>query len=166
MKSVLVFCFILLLGNSFSQKVLDMNYYSVFGKEKTFQFFIHNDFSYKLKGQLFCKTKKIANMNDSLLAFTDGTIININRIKGIKIKGGNFSRYFFGSAILFPVLDITNNLVFDRRPIVNERALNVSAAFLAIGVVVNYIQDKHVHIRKSTTFRVFDPDYEHLNASK
>ena len=143
-----------------------MNYYSVFGKEKTFQFFINNDFSYRLKGHLFCKTKKIANINDSLLAFTDGTIIHINRIKGIRIKGWNFSRYFFGSALLFPVLDVANNAMFDRRPLVNERALKVGVIFLAVGLVVNYIQDKHIHITKNTTFRVIDIDYEHLNASK
>lgn len=105
-------------------------------------------------------------MNDSLLAFTDGTIIKIDRIKGIKIKGGNFSRYIFGAGLLFPALDIANNVAFDRRPIVNEQALKVGGIFMAVGLVVNYIQDKHIHIRKSTTFRVFDPDYEHLNASK
>ena len=151
---------------SFSQKVLDMDYFSIFGKEKTFQFFINNDLSYRLKGHLLGKTKKIANMNDSLLIFSDESIIKISKIKGVKIKGGNFSQYIFGSALLFPVLDIANNVAFDRRPIVNERALKVGGVFLAVALVVNYIQDKHIHVRKNTTFRVIDPDYEHLNACK
>lgn len=105
-------------------------------------------------------------MTDSLLIFTDETIIRIDQIKGGKIKGGNFSQYLYGAAALFPLLDIANNVAFDRRPIVNERALNVGGIILAAAVVVNYIQDKHIHIRKSTTFRVFDPDYENLNAQK
>lgn len=162
----LVFIFLLFAEISFSQKVLDMNYYSIFGKEKTFQFFPRREFSYKLKGQLFCRTKTLANMTDSLLIFNDETIIRIDQIKGIKIKGGNFSQYLYGAAVLFPVLDIANNVAFDRRPIINERALYVGGIFLAVAVVVNYIQDKHIHIRKNTTFRVFDPDYEHLNAKR
>jgi hypothetical protein len=162
----LLIILLLFAGTCFSQKVLDMNYFSLFGKEKTFQFFLNREFSYKLKGHFFCKTKTIVNMNDSLIAFTDETIIRIDRIKGVKIKGGNFSRYLFGSAVLFPLLDIANNVAFDRRPIVNERALNVGGIFLAAGVIVNYIQDKHIPIRKNTTFRVFDPDYEHLNVKK
>lgn len=143
-----------------------MTYYTIFGKEKTFQFFNHREFSYKLKGNLFCKTKTIANINDSLIAFTDGTIIQIYRIKGIKIKGGNFSNYIFGAAFLFPLLDVANNAVFDRRPIINERAFKVGGVILIAALVVNYVQDKHIRIRKNTIFRVFDPDYEHLNAQK
>ena len=105
-------------------------------------------------------------MADSLIIFSDETIIRIDKIKGIKIKGGDFSQYLFGAAALFPLLDIANNVAFDRRPIVNERALKVGGIILAAAIVVDYIQDKHIHIRKSTTFRVFDPDYEHLNANK
>ena len=105
-------------------------------------------------------------MNDSLLSFTDGTIIKIDKIKAVKIKGGSFSRYLFGAALLFPVLDITNNAMFDRKPLINERALNVGGVFLGVALIVNYIQDKHIHVHKNTIFRVLNPDYEHLNAQK
>jgi hypothetical protein len=105
-------------------------------------------------------------MNDSLLIFADESIIRIDQIKGVKIKGGNFSRYLFGAALFFPTIDIANNALFDRRPIVNERALKVGGIFLLNAIIVNYIQDKHVHVRKNTTFRVFDPDYEHLNVKR
>jgi hypothetical protein len=162
----LVFIFLLFSGVSYSQKVLDMNYFSIFGKEKTFQFFPNREFSYKLRGQFFCRSKKLANMNDSLLIFADESIIRIDQIKSIKIKGGNFSNYIFGAGLLFPTLDVANNVLFDRRPIVNERALKVGGIFLIAGMIINYIQDKHIHVRKNTTFRVFDPDYEHLNAKK
>ncbi len=143
-----------------------MNYFSVFGREKNFEFFLNRDFTYTLKGTVFCKTKQIANMNDSLLAFKDGTVIRLDQIKKIKIKGGNFSRYLFGAGILFPLLDVTNNAIFSRTPLVNERAFKIGGIFLAVGLVVNYIQDKHIRLRKNTIFRVYDPDYEHLNAEK
>lgn len=149
-----------------SQKVLNLTYNNIFGKEKTFEFFTNLEFSYKLKGDLFCKTKTIANMKDSSLVFTDTTIIEIKKIKGVRIKGARLSRYALGAGFAFVGLDIANNLVFSRTPIINERALKVGAIFIAVGLVLKYVQDKHIHIRKSSTFRVFDPDYEHLNTPK
>lgn len=152
--------------NTFSQKVLDLTYHNIFGKEKTFQFFNNRNFSYKLKGQFVCRTKTIANMGDSMIVFTDGTIIKISKIKGIRIKSGNFSPYLWKAGLLFLSLDVANNLIFERSPILNERAVLVSAIFVASSFVVHYFQDKHIRIRKNSTFRVFDPDYEHLNAKR
>ncbi len=151
---------------SLSQKVLDLSYHNIFGKEKTFQFFNNLKFSYKLKGNLFCRTKTIANMKDSSLIFTDGTIIEIKKIKSVRIEGAHFSQYAFGAGLLFPALDVTNNLLFNRTPIIKERAFMVGGIFIAVGLVLKYVQDKHIRIRKNSTFRVFDPDYEHLNVQK
>ncbi len=166
MKFVFIFFLFLFVKISFSQKVLNLTYNNIFGKEKTFEFFPNLEFSYKLKGDLFCKTKTIANMKDSALIFTDGTIIQIKKIKGVRIEGAHLSRYALGAAFAFVGLDIANNLIFSRTPVVNERALKVGAIFIAVGLVLKYVQDKHIHIRKSSTFRVFDPDYEHLNLPK
>lgn len=105
-------------------------------------------------------------MNDSLLAFTDGTIIKINSIKHIRIKSGNFSPYLWKAGILFMTLDVANNLIFDRTPIINERTVLITGIFIASSFVVHYFQDKHIRVGKNTTFRVFDPDYENLNAKK
>lgn len=160
---ILVF---LISAEAFSQKVLDLTYHNIIGKEKTFQFFNNRDFSYRLKGHLICKTKIISNMSDSMLAFTDGTIIKINRIKHIRIKSANFSHYFWKAGILFMSLDVANNLLFDRTPIINERAAMISGIFVVSSCVVHYLQDKHIRIRKNSTFRVFDNDFENLNATK
>ena len=105
-------------------------------------------------------------MQDSSLIFTDGTIIKIKNIKGVRIRGGNFSRYAFGVGLLFPALDIANNLMFDRTPIIKERALMIGVVFIAVGLVLKYVENKHIRIRKNSTFRVFDPDYENLNVFK
>jgi len=166
MKFIFIFSFFLIVRVSFSQKVLNLTYNNIFGKEKTFEFFTNREFSYKLKGDLICKTKIIANMKDSSLIFTDGTIIEIKKIKGVRIRGARFSRYAIGAGLAFPALDIVNNLLFDRTPIVKERALMIGGVFIAVGLVLKYVQDKHIHIRKSSTFRVFDPDYQHLNTPK
>lgn len=105
-------------------------------------------------------------MNDSLIAFTDGTIIKINKIKHIRIKSGNFSPYLWQAGILFMTLDVANNLIFERTPIINERAALVSGILVASSFVVHYFQDKHIRIGKNTTFRVLDNDFENLNATK
>ena len=53
----ILFCLELSLG--FSQKILEINYHSLFGKEKSFQFFNNSPIDYKLKGDLFYKTHKL-----------------------------------------------------------------------------------------------------------
>ncbi len=63
----ILFCLELYLG--FSQKILEINYPSLFGKEKSFQFFNNSSIDYKLKGDLFYRTHKLVNMNDSILIF-------------------------------------------------------------------------------------------------
>ncbi len=105
-------------------------------------------------------------MNDSLLMFENDKTVRIADIKGIRIKGFNFSTYVYGSAAWFLLLDTGNNLLYQRDVIVNERAVMASAWMVAIGLVINYFQDKHVHVGKGAVLRVIEPNYENLNASK
>jgi hypothetical protein len=165
----LKFClwvFVFLSLTTYSQKTLALNYYSLFGKEKRFEFYTNSNFTYKLKGQLFYHTKKLTNMQDSILVFADESVILLNEIKAVRVKGFPFSRYLIGAGIIFTGVDIINNALWDHRPIVNERALTVSAYLIGAGLLVKCIENKHVRIRKSSTFRIMDIDTQHLNTNK
>lgn len=166
MKIKLTFFLFLFTSNLFPQKILDFHYHSIFGREKVFQFFNNQEFSCRLKGQLFNHKHKLFNMNDSLLMFENDKIVRIDDIKGIRIKGFNFSHYVYGSAAWFLLLDTGNNLIYQRDVIVNERAVMASAIMVVAGLIVNYFQDKHVHVGKGTVLRVLDINYENLNVSK
>jgi len=151
--------------NTFSQKTLDLTYYSIFGKEKTFQFFVNQEFSYRLKGKLFYHTHTLTNMQDSFLVFENDKIVKLDEIKSVRIKGARISGWLYKAGFGFLALDMLGNLIQSKSPIVNERALIAAGAFIAAGTVVKYFQDKHIRITKNCIFRILDIDTQNLNAS-
>ena len=161
---VLIFIFLCLIFKiSYCQKILELNYHSLFGKQKSFQFFNNSQLDYKLKGDLLYRTRKLVNMNDSLLIFENDEIVRISKIKVIKIRGIMLSPYFFGAGVLFFLLDTGNNIAKDHANIINEQAVLVSSICILSGIIVKRIQDKHVYIRKNITIRILDTDYQNLN---
>ncbi len=166
MRLIFFIVFLSCFENSFSQKTLDLRYHSLFGKEKYFQFFLNSNFTYRLKGSTGYKTRKLVNMQDSVLVFDNDSVIKLSQIKAIKIKGAKISPYFFGAGVLFFLIDTGNNLIYQRPQIVNERAVLVSTVFIAGGIVLSYIQDKHVRIHKNTVLRIIEADYQDLNSKK
>lgn len=151
------------MNQSFAQKILELNYYSLFGKSKSYQFFNNSNIDYKLKGELLYKTNKLVNMNDSLLVFDNDSVVKISALKSIKIRGMLMSPYFFGSSFLFFLLDTGHNIAKGQSTIVNEQTIIVSSSLLLAGIIVRRIQDKHVYIRKHVTIRAFDADYCNVN---
>lgn len=154
------------MNHSFAQKILELNYHSVFGKSKSYQFFNNSNIDYKLKGDLFYKTHKLVNMNDSMLVFDNDSVVKISAIKAIKIRGALISPFFFGSSFLFFLLDTGNNIAKGHATIVNDQTVVVCSALLLGGIIVRRIQDKHVYIRKNITIRILDTDYQNLNVTK
>jgi len=150
--------------NSFSQKMLDMHYRSIFGKEKSFQFFNNTKFHYKLKGELTYRTNKVVNMQDSFLVFDTDSVVKLSCIKAIRIDGVILSPYFFGAGALFFLLDTGHNIAFGREKIVNEQTVWVTAVCFTGGLIMTYFQNKHVRIHKSTTLRIIDANYQNMNS--
>jgi hypothetical protein len=147
---------------SFSQKTLDLTYFSIFGKEKTFQFYNNREFSYRLKGELLYHTHTLTNMQDSFLVFDNDEIVKLNRIKSIKVKGAGIAQWLYKAGFAFLALDITGNLIQSKTPVINQRALLVTGAFVAAGAVVSYFQDKHIRITKNCVLRIMDHDFHNL----
>lgn len=163
MRNYILLFFVFILNTSFSQKILELNYHSLFGKEKSFQFFNNSKLDYKLKGDLLYRTHKLVNMNDTLLIFDNDDVVKIRDLKAIKIRGGLFSPYFFGGGVLFFLLDTGNNIAKNHTTIVNEQAVLVSSIAIVCGIIIKRIQDKHVYIRKNVTLRILDTNYQNLN---
>lgn len=155
-----------LLNHTFAQKILELNYHSLFGKSKSYQFFNNSNIDYKLKGDLLYRTHKLVNLNDSMLIFDNDSVVKLSALKAIKIRGMLISPYFFGSSLLFFLLDTGNNIGKGHAAIVNEQTVLVSSALLLGGIIVRRIQDKHVYIRKNVIIRVLDTDYQYLNVTK
>jgi hypothetical protein len=147
----------------YSQKILELNYHSLFGKEKSFQFFNNSKLDYKLKGDLLYRTHKLVNMNDSLLIFDNDSSVKLNQLKAIKIRGTNISHWLFTAGILFFIIDTGNNIANGHTTIVNDQTVLVSTICVLSGIIVKRLQDKHVYIRKNVTIRILDTDYQNLN---
>ena len=162
MRPIVCIVLFLILKFSYSQKILELNYHSVFGKEKSYQFFNNSKIDYKLKGDLFYRTHRLVNLNDSVLVFDNDSVIKISQVKVIKIRGMNISPYFFGSSLLLFLLDTGNNIAKGHSTIVNEQTAIVCSSLILAGIIVRRIQDKHVYIRKHVTIRVLDTDYQNL----
>ena len=135
----------------------------MFGKEKRFEFYNGGKFSYKLKGQLFYHTNKIANMTDSILVFEDESTIPLDEIKSIRIPGIKLSAIFFRAGTLFVIIDTFNGLINQRSQVVDQRAFIVAGAFYTVALVARCLENKHVRIRKNTTLRVIGSNYENLD---
>lgn len=151
---------------SYSQKLLDLHYTSVFGKQKSFQFFNNSKFTYKLKGDLFYHSHKIVNMQGSLLVLDNDSAIKLDQIKAIRIDGMMISPYFFGAGGMFLFYDTFFNVVQNRPKIINDQALVVAGVCIAGGLIMKYCQNKHIRIKKSDTMRIIDNDYRNLQAIK
>jgi hypothetical protein len=148
---------------SYSQKILELNYHSLFGKEKSFQFFNNSKLDYKLKGDVLYRTHKLVNMNDSLLIFDDDSAVKLSQLKAIKIRGAKISQWLFTAGVLFFILDTGNNIANGHTTIVNEQTVLVTSICVLSGIIVKGLQDKHVYIRKNVTIRILDTDYQNLN---
>jgi hypothetical protein len=166
MKLLFTIIFISFIQVSFSQKFIDLAYISVLGKEKNFQFYVNHDFSYRLKGKLLYHTHKLTNMQDSFLVFDSDQIIKLGQIRSVKVKSAKIDGWLYKAGFAFLALDVTNNLVQSRTPVLNERTLLVTSAFVVAGAIVSYFQEKRIRITKNCTFRIIDIDTQNLNASK
>ncbi len=163
MRFILSIAFLINLSIGFSQKILDIHYHSLFGKDKSFQIFNNSKLDYKLKGNLFYRAHKLVNMTDSLLIFDNDSVVRISQLKAIKIKGAKISPWIFTVGALFFLIDTGNNIANGRTTVVTEQSVLVASVCLVAGIIVKRLQDKHVYIRKNITLRVIDADYQNLN---
>lgn len=164
MKAVLILLILAATMPASSQKILDLHYTSVFGRNKSFQFHNNDNFCYKLKGDAFYRKHKLVNMQDSLLVFDNDAVVELGRIKAVKIEGARISPYFFGAGALFLLMDTGHGLIFGRSQVVSDQALTVLGSCVGAGLVVNYFQDKRIRIKKNAVFRIIDTDYRNLQA--
>jgi hypothetical protein len=164
-KKIYLLVFSLVTLGCYSQKALDLHYTTVFGKDKSFQFFNHSKIHYKLKGDVFYRTHKLVNMQDSFLVFDNDSVVMLGNIKKIRIDGAMVSPYFFGAGALFFMLDTGHGLLFERPQVISDQALTVTGVAFGLGCIVTYIQNKRIRIKKNSVFRIIDMDYRNLQSN-
>ncbi len=156
----IVLCIISTCG--FSQKILNIHYYSLFGKHKTHQFYNNQVLHYKLKGQFRYHANKVVNMQDSLILFDNDKTIKLNEIKALKIPGIKLNYILYNSALGFLESEVFYHYMFNTSKVVTEQGAMVTGIIMAAGIVASFVQDKHIYITAKTALRITELDFQNL----
>lgn len=157
-------CIILYLNSicGFSQKILNVHYYSLFGKYKTYQFYNNQVLHYKLKGQFRYHANKVVNMQDSLILFDNDKTIKLNDIKALKVPGIKLNYILYNSALGFLESEVFYHFMFNTAKVVTEQGAMVTGIIMAAGVVASFIQDKHIYITAKSAIRITELDFQNI----
>ena len=152
---------------AFSQKSLQITF-TRFGALKKYEVFVRQGLEYKLKGDRRFRKNIIANLQDSLVIFTNDSIISLDQIKCIRLRSNNYHSQLFQTifsigAVGYPLLNVTNNAINHNDPLLNSRAIVVSASFVAAALIARQIRFKRIRMRPDKNLKIVDIDYQHLN---
>jgi hypothetical protein len=164
-RSYLLF-FILLSDLLFAQKVFQILKVGP-GSFKKYELFCDDKLVYKLKGDHVYKSSKILNMNDSLILLSDDLIIKLSDIKAIKFKNGNhlmetMAEGSWKGAVLWPILNVVNNLILENSFRIDPRAIYISAGFWTAYIIFKTLSVKRVRVRDNVTLKVLDLNFQNL----
>ncbi len=125
-------CIILYINSicGFSQKILNVHYYSLFGKHKTHQFYNNQVLHYKLKGQFRYHANKVVNMQDSLILFDNEKTIKLNDIKALKVPGIKLNYILYNSALGFLESEVFYHFMFNLSGMQKFKSLNDNALIM------------------------------------
>ena len=159
---VLLACFFSL--KSKAQKTLEITK-EKHGKTKVYEVAVGDMIGYKLKGSLFYKKAKIANLQDSMIVFDNDSVIWFSQLKSIRYKKnlhllGLTGKVLFAGVLILP-LTTFNNIILDNKPVFNEKMAFISAGCLAAGFILYEIDIRRVKIA-GKKLRVVEHTYENL----
>ena len=150
---VLIICFNL---NAFSQNGIRIHFKKL-GFNSVMEVFPGDVMEFKLRHEHKFKAVKVLELSDTAVYFGYDEFVNWKDIKCIRVSSGNylnrkFKTFFKRGAILFITLDVLNNLILNHRPILNPKAVAVSASLAVAWLLFKKFDHKKVRLRKSSFF--------------
>lgn len=147
-------------GDCFSQKFIALDVSKVAGF-KRIKYSVGDDIRFKLTNDKKKYTERIATFNDSLIYFESKKVVRIDDISVIYRDNANFvtrglSKFCFRFGPAFLGLDVFNNLINQRKPLVNELAIKEGAAFVGAGLIFKHMLKKRYKIGKRRSLKVYD----------
>src|SRR6218665_565294 len=149
---------------AFSQKSLQVTF-TRFGKLKKYELMVGNTLEYKLKDQRRFHAQPISNLRDSLVLLKNDSVITLGQIKKIRIRHNNYHNKLFQTifsvgAVGYPLLNVVNNAINDNSPLLDQKAMIVSASFLSALFITREMGVTRLRITKKKTL---DRKSTHLN---
>ena len=137
------------------------------GKERCVDVFTGESFEYKKKHERKWIKQNILAVNDTVFISPAGECL-WRDIKCLKIQSGNyvksgFRKFFVRASILFVSIDTFNNIILSKVPIVNRKAVLVSAGFYTAYKLIQRFQYNKIRLRKNTVLIPITTDFRNLN---
>ena len=150
-----------------AQKLLRVNYIKL-GFAKKYDYNVHDEMHYKLKGDGTLHKNKIMDYHDSVVVFDNYVTVAFNQLRMIKIPQHShhnklFQKVFLIAAVGYPSLFAFNSWILGYQPILTEQAMLLSASFLATSFIIKQLGITRVRLKKNGFVKVLDLDFEHLN---
>lgn len=170
-QHTLIFIVLILINfDCFSQKTLQITY-SRFGSLKKFELFNGDVLEYKLKGQYSYRLNKIVNLQDSIIVFSNDSVIKLNQIKAICIRKSNFllkqfQQVFLLGGGLFFSFNTINNILNERQPTIDPKAALISASLIGTGFIIKEIGVKRIRMNDNRSLKIVNLDYQNLSDKK
>jgi hypothetical protein len=162
--SCIVFCSFSSAGQTF----LEIRKFSFQGLTK-YQVYQGEALHLKLIGSLHWQTRKLVNVTDSTMIFSDESELNFSKIKKIKLTGfyplaRTFQGFFLGLGLgFFPLNTINELIVKGNDPIFSSTAALISAGLLCTSFALRELTLKRIKINHRVTLQKGQYMYEHIN---
>ena len=161
-KKLLFILFVLFITSSHSQKFLALYSYGLWQMKRE-GFYAGEILKFKLKESGIRETKRISDMKDSIIIFSDGYKIRLNEISCIYINRSNylirkFKKFFIGYGAAFITLDSFNNLIHPEvpGPVVKMRAVIIGTSVVTVGLLIKLMEIKYWRPGKNKVLKVLD----------
>lgn len=152
---------------SFSQKSLQVTFTRM-GALKKYEVFVRHRLEYKLKGEHRFRKDTIANLQDSMIIFTNDSVIFLDQIKCMRLRSNNYHSRLFQTiftigAVGYPLLTTVNNSLNDNAPLLSRQAIIVSASFAGAALITRQLRIRRIRMGPEKSLRIVDLDYQKLN---
>jgi hypothetical protein len=150
--------------NCLSQKTLQINKFR-FNNFKKIELFNSDILEYKLIGEHHYRKNKIADLRDSMIIFTNDSIIGLSQIKSIKVRRHArlikvLTTMLVYSGVGLILIDTFNNAINDDTPIVKEKIATISGSLVLSGLITSQLAIKRIKINKRNTLKIIDLDFK------
>lgn len=127
---------------------------------------------YKLRGQHHFNKAVVEGFRDSVIFLENDVNITFSDIKALRLrKNGSFlitlRRLFFRAGVGFVFLNTFNNgVVFHRYPVLDPKAVEISAGFLLGSIIMDQLSIKRVRINKNNYLMILDFNFNGSSIKK
>ena len=162
-SSILVFL-LFMAGQVFAQRFVALDVSRINGF-KRIKYYVGDDISFK-SGVTHNRYKgKITALSDSLIFFGNNNYVNVSEISIIYRDNGTFVNKGLGKFLMvfgigFISLDTFNNLINNRRPLVNDLAVKEGAIASGSGVLLYSMLKKRYKMGKKRSVKIMDLDLD------